>query len=80
MASGDYRRFMGPNYRKGYSGRNYHVTGGHEAEALEEERAKQPNRFGVFVLRLLGYKGPIGRPPDSYKAASRHQHPPRSSD
>ena len=44
-------------YRRGYTGRSYNVTGGHEAEAKAAERAKEPNRFGLFVLRLLGYKG-----------------------
>jgi hypothetical protein len=44
-------------YRDGYTGRSYNVTGGHEAEAKAAEQAKRPNRFGLFVLRLLGYKG-----------------------
>jgi hypothetical protein len=44
-------------YRRGYTGRSYNVTGGHEAEAKAAERAKKPTRFGLFVLRLLGYKG-----------------------
>lgn len=44
-------------YRRGYTGRSYNVTGGHEAEAKAAEQAKEPNRFGLFVLRLLGYKG-----------------------
>jgi hypothetical protein len=52
-----------PNYRRGWTGRDYHVTGGHEAEALAAERAKKPNRFGVWLLRRLGYKGPIRDPP-----------------
>jgi hypothetical protein len=44
-------------YRRGYMGRDYHVTGGHETEAEKAQRAKKPTRFGVFTLRLLGYKG-----------------------
>jgi hypothetical protein len=46
-------------------GRDYHVTGGHEAEAEAAERAKNPNRLGLFVLRALGFKGtlPQGRQP-----------------
>jgi hypothetical protein len=44
-------------FNRGYTGRNYHVTDGHEAEALANELAKRPNRFGMFVLRLLGFKG-----------------------
>jgi hypothetical protein len=71
------RRFWGPNYRAGYTGRDFHVTGGHEAEALASERAKKPNRFGMWVLRLLSFRGddvdgggatgqmPGGRFPDS---------------
>jgi hypothetical protein len=51
------RRFWGPNYRKGYTGRDFHVSGGHEAEAEAAERAKKPNRFGMWVLRLLGFRG-----------------------
>lgn len=33
------------------------VTGGHEAEAKAAEMAKRPNRIGMFIVRLLGYKG-----------------------
>jgi hypothetical protein len=44
-------------FGKGYTGFSYHVTGGHEAEARAAEEAKPPNRFGMFVLRLLGFKG-----------------------
>ncbi len=46
------------NYRQGYMGRDYHVTGEHEAEAKAAQRAKKPTRIGLFVLRLLGYKNP----------------------
>jgi hypothetical protein len=53
------RRFWGPNYRAGYTGRDFHVTGGHEAEAEAAERAKKPNRFGMWVLRLLGFRGDV---------------------
>ena len=49
-------------YRTGYTGRSYNVTGGHEAEAKAAERAKPPNRFGLFVLRVLGYKSKPGPP------------------
>jgi hypothetical protein len=49
-------------YRTGYTGRSYNVTGGHEAEAKAAERAKPPNRLGLFVLRVLGYKGKPGEP------------------
>ena len=54
------RRFWGPNYRKGYTGFNFHVSGGHEAEAEAAEQAKKPNRFGMWVLRLLGFRGTAG--------------------
>ncbi len=47
-------------YRSGYTGRSYNVTGGHEAEAKAAERAKPPNRLGLFVLRVLGYKSGPG--------------------
>ncbi len=56
------RPFRGPNYRRGYTGRDFHVTGGHEAEAEAAERAKKPNRFGMWVLRLLGFRGNVGDP------------------
>ena len=46
------------NYRRGYMGRDYHVTGEHEAEAKAAERARKPNRVGLFILRLLGGRSP----------------------
>jgi hypothetical protein len=46
-------------YRRGYSGRNYHVTGEHEAEAKAAQRKKKPNRLGRLILRLLGFKGSV---------------------
>ncbi len=45
------------NYGRGYTGRSFHVTGGHEAEAYKAEMSKKPNRFGMLILRLLGYRG-----------------------
>jgi hypothetical protein len=57
VGSRNYRRYMGRNYRQGYMGRDYHVTGEHEAEAKAAERAKKPTRIGLFVLRLLGERG-----------------------
>jgi hypothetical protein len=47
-------------YRRGYTGRSYNVTGGHEAEAKAAQRAKKPSRVGLFVLRVLGYRGKSG--------------------
>jgi hypothetical protein len=55
------------NYGQGYTGFSNHVTGGHEAEAYEAEMSKKPNRFGMLILRLLGYRTP---PPPS---AEDHQ-------
>jgi hypothetical protein len=45
-----------PKYRRRYMGRDDHVTGGHEAEARASLRAKKPNRVGLFVLKLLGFR------------------------
>jgi hypothetical protein len=50
-------------FGRGYTGRSYHVTGGHEAEAEAAERAKPPSRLGLFVLKLLGFKGSPEPPP-----------------
>ncbi len=63
----DFRRRI-PNYRRGYTGRDFHVLGGHEAEALAAQRAKKPNRFGLWVLRRLGYRGPDPKPNGHPKA------------
>jgi hypothetical protein len=64
-------------YRRGYTGRNYHVTGGHEAEAIAAQRAKRPSRIGLFVLRLLGFKGSVQQLPDVSRATPSHEHPHR---
>ena len=66
-----------PKYRRGYMGRDYHVTGGHEAEAEEAQRAKKPSRMGVFILRMLGYKGSVKQSPDISWPTPGHQHPPQ---
>jgi hypothetical protein len=58
------------SYGNGYTGRNYHVTGGHEAEAYEAEMSKKPNRFGILILRLLGYTGTPSPP------STKDHHPP----
>lgn len=47
---------MGWKYRRGYTGRNYHVTGGHENQAKAAQRAKKPSRLGLLVLRMLGLR------------------------
>jgi hypothetical protein len=33
------------------------VTSGHEAEAKAAEMAKKPNRLGMLIVKVLGYKG-----------------------
>jgi hypothetical protein len=63
----------GPNYRRGYMGRDYHVTGGHEAEAQAAQKAKKPSRLGVFVLRVLGYRGGVPRRADQKARSPRHE-------
>jgi hypothetical protein len=64
-------------YGRGYTGRNYHVTGEHEAEAIAAQRAKRPSRIGLFVLRLLGFKGSIQQLPDVSRTTPSHEHPHR---
>jgi hypothetical protein len=51
-------------YRQGYTGFDYHVTGGHEAEAEVAERGKKPGRLGLRVLKLLGFRGSVEAPLD----------------
>jgi hypothetical protein len=58
------RRWSGTaKYHRGWTGRDYHVSGGHEAEAKAAQEAENPNRFGLWVLRKLGYRGPTPTPP-----------------
>ncbi|HUI04835.1 MAG TPA: hypothetical protein VLZ77_14945 [Acidimicrobiales bacterium] len=66
---------MASRYRRGYTGRDYHVTGGHEAEAEAAQRAKDPTRLGLFVLRLLGFGGTVRRERPRGASSPRHQHP-----
>ena len=51
-------------YRKGWTGRDFHVTGGHEAEAKAAQEAKKPSRLGMWILRMLGYQRPDPTPPN----------------
>ncbi len=37
-----------------------HVTKGHEAEAMAAQRKRKPTRIGLFVLKLLGFRGEVG--------------------
>jgi hypothetical protein len=69
-----------PNYRRGYTGRNYHVTGGHEAEADAAERAKKPTKIGLLVLRLLGFRGSIEEVPEAHRTSPSHEHRHREED
>ena len=64
-------------YQRGYTTRNFHVTGGHEIQARAAERAKKPSRIGLFVLRILGYEGSVQQPPDvaRHNASQKHGHP-----
>jgi len=59
------------SYGNGYTGRSYHVTGGHEREAYEAQMSKRPNRVGLLILRLLGYKG-MAPPPASDEDGRHH--------
>lgn len=67
-------------YRRGYSGRNYHVTGEHEAEAKAAQRNSKPNLLGLVVLRLLGFKGPVPGPHSTTVSPDHERmHPPPRS-
>lgn len=62
-------------YRRGYTGRNYHVTGGHEREAEVAQRAKKPTRVGLLVLRILGFRGGPPKPAlPARRASPSHEH------
>ena len=61
-------------YRRGYTGFNYHVTGEHEKEAEEAERAKVPGRLAVLVVRLLGLRRYRRPPPVVRHASPSHEH------
>lgn len=61
-------------YRRGYSGPNYHVTGGHEREARAAQRAKPPSRLGLFVLRLLGFREAPSAPRGRRRPSPNHEH------
>jgi hypothetical protein len=50
-------------YHRGWTGRDYHVTGGHVAEAKAAQEAEKPSRLGLWILRRLGYRGPDPTPP-----------------
>ena len=64
-------------YRRGYMTRDYHVTGGHEAEAEVAQRSKKPNRLGVAILKILGFRGSVPNPgPKTVSPRHEKVHPP----
>src|ERR1700733_820365 len=67
----------GGGYHQGWTGKDYHVSGGHEAEAKADEEAERPSRLGLWVLRKLGYKGPDPTPrrKTPHHGAPHHPHP-----
>jgi hypothetical protein len=46
----------------GYGRRKILVTDGHEAEAKAAQLRKRPNRVGLFLLRVLGFRGQVAPP------------------
>ncbi|MGB7050116.1 MAG: hypothetical protein WBG41_00950 [Acidimicrobiales bacterium] len=44
----------GRDYHRGWTGKDYHATSEHEAQAKAAEEAKKPGRLGQWVLRKLG--------------------------
>ena len=52
-----------------------HVTKGHEAEARETQLRKPPSRFGLWVLRRLGYRGAIREQAPQAPKPLSHEHP-----
>ena len=56
-----------------------HVTTGHEAEAREAQLREPPTRLGSWILRRLGYKGPIEQHKQQAQARPSHEHPVRHS-
>lgn len=62
-------------YRQGYSARNYHVTGEHEADAKVAQRKTKPNRLGLLVLRALGFKGLAPGPQSKTVSPTRKRRP-----
>jgi hypothetical protein len=52
------------------------VTDGHEAQAKAAQRRKRPNRIGLFILRMLGFRGGVLPPMDQGAAhGPSHLHP-----
>jgi hypothetical protein len=58
------------------------VTDGHEARAKAAQLRKRPNRVGLFLLKMLGFRGQVAPPMEqtghggpSHEHAGRHEHP-----
>lgn len=52
------------------------VTDGHEAAAKAAQLRKRPNRIGLFVLRLLGFRGQVARSTSGAGHAAPSREPP----
>ena len=52
------------------------VTDGHEAEAKAAQLRKRPNRIGLFLVKVLGFRGQV-TPPSGQRghAGPSHEHP-----
>ena len=52
------------------------VTDGHEAEAKAAQLRKRPNRIGLFLLKMLGFRGEV-IPPTAQRnhVGPSHEHP-----
>jgi len=59
-----------------YGPRRIVITDDHEAEAVAARMRKRPNRFGLFFIRLLGWRGEVPPPMGQVgHAGLSHQHP-----
>jgi hypothetical protein len=65
-----------------YGPRRIRITDEHEAEAVAAQRRKPPNRFGLFCIRLLGWRGEVppplgqpGHPGPPHHHPVHHEHP-----
>jgi hypothetical protein len=52
------------------------VTDGHESDAKAAQLRKRPNRIGLFILKVLGFRGQV-KPQlgQSGHAGPSHEHP-----
>lgn len=68
---------MGGRMRYANQAHKVPVTDGHETEAKRAQLLKPPNRLGLFVLRMLGFRGEVTPPaagPEGHAGPSHH-HP-----